>query len=215
MKKTLFLLSLPAMVLLFGCNKDGSSELKGDQSPMGEVGATVSSSSAEIAGVSGFSATVTSLEGGVSKYTATATVTNPLLKNMASNYPGVEINGDQVTVTDVEIQQTKDGIKSMKGPGAGVLVKYDSKVGDTYPIEGSDKERKVVSKSTDDDYYYGFFLIKTIQVEMDQSHVAGAGITKYTYIANHKFGLVGVKVDFDDGTTTTFPIYNSTDNSVE
>ena len=215
MKRTLFLFMLPVIILCYSCNKDSDTKLTGDQSPMGEVGATVSSSSAEIAGVSGFSATVTSLEGGVSKYTATATVTNPLLKNMASNYPGVEINGDQVTVTDVEILQTKEGIKSMKGPGAGILVKYDSKVGDTYPIEGSDKERKVVSKSTTDDYSYGFYLIKTIQVEMDQSHVAGAGITKYTYIANHKFGLVGVKVDFDDGTSSTFPIYNSTYNSDE
>jgi hypothetical protein len=38
------------------------------------------------------------------------------------------------------------------------------------------------------------------------------GITKYTYIANHKFGLVGVKVSFDDGTSADFPVYSSTGN---
>jgi len=41
----------------------------------------------------------------------------------------------------------------------GVLVKYDSKVGDSYSMEGSDKKREVVSKSTTDDYPYGLFDI--------------------------------------------------------
>ncbi|MDX9906115.1 MAG: hypothetical protein RBS55_05965 [Bacteroidales bacterium] len=212
MKKLLLIVVLVPALFLTSCFKEKAGELGGDQSPMGEVGITVSSSSMEIAGVSNFNATVTALKDGVSSYTATATVTNPLLKNIAANYPGVEVNGDQVSVTNVKIQQTKEGIKSMEGPGAGVLVKYDSKVGDTYPIEGTDRERKVVSKSTDDDYYYGFFLIKTIQVEMDQSQLKSSGITKYTYIANHKFGLVGVKVDFDDQTSVTFPIYTSAEN---
>lgn len=212
MKKLLFILVLIPAFLLTSCFKEKAGELGGDQSPMGEVGITVSSSSAEIAGVSNFNATVTALKDGVSSYTATATVTNPLLKNIAANYPGVEVDGDQVSVTNVKIQQTKEGIKSMEGPGAGVLVKYDSEVGDTYPIEGSDKVRTVVSKSTTDDYYYGFLLIKTIQVEMDQSHVKSTGITKYTYVANHRFGLVGVKVDFDDQTSVTFPIYTNAEN---
>ncbi|MCU0289433.1 MAG: hypothetical protein MUF15_23930 [Acidobacteria bacterium] len=179
---------------------------------MGEVGVTVSSSSMEIAGVSNFSATVTSLEDGISTYSAAANVSNPLLKNIVSNYPGVVINGDLVTITGVEIQQTKEGIKSMNGPGAGVLVNYNSKVGDTYPIEGSDKVRKVISKSETDDYAYGFFMIKTIQVEMEQPSLKSSGVTRYTYVANHKFGLVGVKVDFDDQTSVTFPIYTSAEN---
>lgn len=212
MKKFLLIVVLIPALLLTSCFKEKAGELGGDQSPMGEVGVTVSSSSAEIAGVSNFNATVTALKDGVSSYTATATVTNPLLKNIAANYPGVVVDGDQVSVTNVKIQQTKEGIKSMEGPGAGVLVKYGSEVGDTYPIEGSDKVRTVVSKSTTDDYYYGFLLIKTIQVEMDQSHVKSTGITKYTYVANHKFGLVGVKVDFDDQTSVTFPIYTNAEN---
>ena len=64
---------------------------------MGEVGVTVSSSSAEIAGVSNMTATVTNLEDGISTYTGTATITNPLFKNMIANFPGATINGDEVT----------------------------------------------------------------------------------------------------------------------
>lgn len=99
MKKLLTtLLGLTLIVLSVSCdkllNKDDPSELNGDQSPMGEVGATVESSSAAIAGVSNFTATVTSLSDGVSSYNASATVTDDLLKNMVSNFPGVTINGN-------------------------------------------------------------------------------------------------------------------------
>jgi hypothetical protein len=193
-------------------DKEDASELNGDQSPMGEVGATVSSTSVEIAGVSNFTAVVTGLEGGVSTYTASAKVANTMLKNMVANFPGVTINGDDVTITGMKVQQTKEGIKSLTGPGAGVLVKYDSKVGDTYPIGDTGKERKVVSKTGVDDYPYGIFLIKTIQVEMEPLDMKGGGVAKYTYIANHRFGLVGVKVDFDDATSVTFPVYSSSEN---
>jgi hypothetical protein len=56
-------------------------------------------------------------------------------------------------------------------------------------------------------------LIKTIRVEMEPLDLKKTGgITKYTYIANHKFGLVGVKVSFDDGTSADFPVYSSTGN---
>jgi hypothetical protein len=56
-------------------------------------------------------------------------------------------------------------------------------------------------------------LIKTIQVEDNPIYLKStAGVSKVTYVANHKFGLVGVKLAFDDGTTTTFPVYSSTEN---
>jgi hypothetical protein len=193
-------------------DKEDANDLNGDQSPMGEVGATVSSSSAEIAGVSDFSAVVTKLEAGVSTYTASAKVSNTFIKNMVASFPGVTINGDNVTITDMKIQQTKEGIKCHSGPGAGVLVKYDSEVGDTYPVGKTGKERKVVSKTGVDDYPYGFFLIKTIQVETTPIDMKSGGVEKITYIANHKFGMVGVKVDFDDASSVTFPVYSSTEN---
>ena len=203
-------------MIMISCekNNDKQDDISGDQSPMGDVGVTVSSSSSEIAGISNFAAMVTGLADGVSSYNASATITNPLFKNMVAGFPGVTINGDVVTITDMKMQQTKEGIKCITGPGAGVLVKYDSKVGDTYPIGNTGKVRKVVSKSTTDDYAYGFFLIKTIQVEDENMGFLknSGGILKTTYISNHRFGLVGVRFDFDDGTSVTYPLYTSAEN---
>lgn len=216
--KKLFVIMLGISVGLFciSCeklfDKEDENELKGEQSPMGEVGVTVTSSSAEIAGVSNFSAEITELKEGVSTYTASAKVTNTMLKNMVSNFPGVKISGDDVTITGMKVQQTKEGIKSLTGPGAGILVKYDSEVGDTYPIGKTGLERKVVSKTGVDDYPYGFMLIKTIQVEMAPLGLKSGGVEKFTFIANHRFGLVGVKVDFDDDTNVKFPVYSSAEN---
>lgn len=215
-KQLVLLLSLTMVVMCLSCDlfkTDDPTELGGDQSAMGEVGVTVSSSSATIAGVSNFTATVTSLKDGVSSYNASATVTNTLLKNMVANFPGITINGNTVSITNMQMQQTTGGIKCLTGPGAGIIVKYDSEVGDTYPIGSTDNVRTVVSKTGVDDYPYGFFLIKTIQVESNPNNLKSTGgVTKITYIANHKFGLVGVEVAFDDGTTAEFPIYTSTEN---
>lgn len=152
MKKLfVILLGISVSVFCLSCekilDKEDANELKGDQSPMGEVGVIVSSGSAEIAGVSNFSAVVTELKDGVSTYTASAKVTNTFIKNMVSGFPGVTINGDDVTITNLKMQQTTEGIKCLTGLGAGVLVKYDSKVGDTYPVGNTGKERKVVSKN--------------------------------------------------------------------
>ncbi len=206
------LVSMSLLLLCYSCEKESDTKLSGDQSPMGEVGVTVSSSSATIAGVSNANAVVTNLEDGISTYSASATVTNALLKNLVANFPGVTVNGDEVSITGMEIQQTKEGIRSLTGPGAGILVKYDSSVGDTYPIGSTGKVRTVVSKTGVDDYSYGFFLIKTIQVEMEPLGLKSGGVDKFTFVANHKFGLVGVKVTFDDQTEVTFPIYTSAEN---
>jgi hypothetical protein len=138
MKKLSILLLSITMILCLSCekllNKDDPDALNGDQSPMGAVGVTVESSSAAIAGLSNFTATVTALNDGVSTYSGSATVTNTFLKNMVANFPGVSINGDVVSISNMKIKQTTDGIMSMTGGGAGILVKYDSNVGDTYPI---------------------------------------------------------------------------------
>lgn len=203
-------------ILSVSCDDSSDNDpnvLTGSQSDMGLVGVDVSSSSIEIAGVSNFSAEVESLENGISSYTAQANVSNSLLKNMISNFPGVVIDGNTVSIDNFQIQQTTGGIKCMTGPLAGVLVNYDSAVGDTYTTTTSGKVRTVVSKSTEDDYPYGFYLIKTIQVESTLGNSGGiAGVNNITYIANHKFGMVGVKVDFEDGTSAKFPIYTNAEN---
>lgn len=211
------LLGITMIVLCMSCdkllNKDDPTELGGDKSAMSEVGVTVSSSSAPIAGVSNLTATVTSFKDGISTYSGSATITNPLLKNMVANFPGVTITGNNVSITNMQMQQTTDGIKCITGPGAGVIVKYDSEVGDTYPIGETGNVRKVVSKTGVDDFPYGMFLIKTIQVETNPNTLKSTGgISKITYVANHKYGLVAVKVAFDDNTSTTFPVYSSTQN---
>ncbi len=218
MKKSIvFFLSITLIALSISCDllkKDDPAALGGSQSPMGMVGATSSSSSSPIAGTSNISASVTALNGTTSTITAQATVTNSLLKSLLANYPGTTVNGNTVSISNMQIESTTTGLKCITGPGAGIIVKYESNVGDTYPIGSTGAVRRVVSKSTTDDYPYGMLLIKTIQVESVPNYMksTNAGVTKIKYIANHKFGLVGVMVSFDDGTSVTFPVYSSTQN---
>lgn len=216
MKKYSVLLSaFILLVLLFSCNDpiDGTKiQLSGTTSEIGKVGATVGSSSVEISGVSNFTATVKSLEDGVSVYDGSATVKNTMLKNLLTNIPGITINGNTVTGTGIKFKQTVDGLQFLSGPTAGVWFKYSSSVGDTYPVGTTGEVRTVISKSTQDDYPYGFYNIKTIQVEESPTYFSTAGITNIRYIANHKFGLVGVVFTFSDNTTAKFPIYNSGEN---
>lgn len=192
--------------------KDDPSKLNGDPSPMAAVGVTVSSSSAQISGVSNFQATVTTLNDGVSSYSGSATVTNQIIRDLFTNIPGITANGNKVTGTNIKFRQTTGGIELIDGSMAGILVKYDSKVGDTYPIGSTGKVRTVVSKTGVDDYPYGLMLIKTVQVEESSNLLKSSGISKITYISNHRFGLVGFKVSLNDGTSANFPVYTSTEN---
>jgi hypothetical protein len=179
---------------------------------MGAVGATSESSSAAMAGVSNFSASVIALKSGVSTFKGSATVKNNILKGLVSNIPGISVVGDKVSTEGMDFKITTEGLELKTGPGAGVLVKYDSKVGDAYPIGSTGKFRTVVAKTGVDDYPYGFMLIKVVQVEESPNYLKVGGVSKITYVANHKFGLVGVKFSLDDGTSATFPIYNSSEN---
>ncbi len=87
-----------------------------------------------------------------------------------------------------------------------VLVRYSSNVGDKYVLNKSNGQtitRTVTAKSTTDDYPWGFMYIKTITVEQD-SRIPG--ISKIRYIANHKFGLVGIQFVMEDGSTSKLTI---------
>lgn len=87
-----------------------------------------------------------------------------------------------------------------------VLVKYDDKVGDKYSVttsSGSKIVREITRKSTTDDYAYGFMDIKVIQVEQETSF---PGLSKYVMYFNHKFGLVGLEVVAEDGSTVSSQI---------
>jgi hypothetical protein len=215
MKSLLYSALLLAITVLYSsCSlfEDDNTSIDGDQSPMGQVGVTISSSSMEISGVKDFAASVTSNKDGVSTYTGKAVVTNTFFKNLLSNFPEIVMKGDTATTESIQFKNTKEGIEFKSGPTKGILVKYDSEVGDKYPIDGVGGERVVVSKSTDDDYYYGFMLIKVLEVEEYPTKLRGSGINKITYWGNHRFGLVGVTFSFDDGTTAQFPLYTSAEN---
>ena len=209
MKNQLFIPIVLFIAIFASCDLVGGGDsIKGEQSAIGEVGVKVTSSSASVAGVSGITGSVVSLKDGVSSYTGSATITSTAIKNILANSPDATINGNNVTLKNVKFKVTTEGIEAINGFEPGVIVKYDSKVGDTYKLDDG-RERKVTSKSTDDDYSYGFFNIKVLKVEETPNKF---GVKKITYWANHKFGLVGVEITYDDNSTSKFPIYSSAEN---
>ncbi len=87
-----------------------------------------------------------------------------------------------------------------------VLVKYDDNVGDKYDVttkSGTKITREITKKSTTDDWNYGFMQIKVIKVEQTTTF---PGIRKYVLYFNHKFGIVGMEVIAEDGSTISSQI---------
>lgn len=81
------------------------------------------------------------------------------------------------------------------------LVKFDAKVGDkyTYKVGNQTVVREVVHRSTEDDTFYGFMLIKTIDVEETipagvQINGEESGVSKILWRFNHKFGFISARV---------------------
>ncbi|MCX7930451.1 MAG: hypothetical protein N2663_07010 [Chlorobi bacterium] len=108
---------------------------------------------------------------------------------------------DWVVTVEAKAKITSDGIAeffSSKGdlsrPRA--LVKYSWNVGDQITFTDDDGikiTRRVIRKSTTDDYPIGFWLIKTIDVEQTAENNPFPNIIDRAVIhGNHKFGLVGV-----------------------
>lgn len=207
MKSKIFYLLLSLFFILASCSKS-KDKLGGAPSPIGEEGVTFETSFGTIAGVSNAEASVTSLENGVSSISGSATVTNSTIKNILSNHPEATIDGNNVTLEGVEFRITTEGIEAVYGLEPGIIVKYDSNVGDTYNVGGG-VTREVVAKSTDNDYFWGGMAIKVIQVEENTNKF---GTKKINYWANHRFGLVGIEFQFDDNSTAKFPIYASAEN---
>jgi len=207
--KTTTLIVAAFVALFFGsCSLlDKDLSVDGEQSTMGEVGANVTSS--DVPGVQNAKATVETLDGGISRFTGEATITDPAILNIISNIPEFSVSGNKVTVSGIEVKVTKEGIESKMASLPGIIVKYDSKVGDKYPVANG-IEREVISKSNVDEYPYGFWLIKVMKVEESPSVIPG--VSKMVYVANHKFGIVGLEVTYDDGTTSTYTIWGSTEN---
>ena len=108
---------------------------------------------------------------------------------------------------------TADGIQEFYSSGGDLakpftVVKYGMNVGETWNFknkDGIDVTRKVVSKSTTDDYALTpFFYIKVMKVEDTKTDPLW---DKVTFIANHKFGLVGIQGITKDGKVVGVGIY--------
>ncbi len=202
-------LTLTVALILTSCSGDSVSSLGGDPSPQAAVGVTITGScyNSEM-GIGSIEAEITSLNDGISSITGTTTVSNENIKNILSNDPHTEINGDQVTLTDIEFKNTTDGIAAVNGLAEGIIVKYDAKVGDEYKTEDG-TVRTVMAVSTEDDFFWGFMMIKVIEVE---EHPNKLGVKTIRYFANHRFGMVNMQFTFDDETVAAFPVYTSVNN---
>jgi len=209
---------LIAVALLFSsCNifgsdsgSDGTDPLGGDLSPMGAVGNTFGLPA--ITGTSDMFMGVIEREGSVSTIQTTAKLTNPMYLEIAraaeSFVPSLKVEGNNLSMLS-NVRITSEGIQNVydNGSKSFSLVEYDAKVGDTYKIKtpSGTVTRKVTKKSTDNDFFWGFMYIKVIQIE-ETSQVPG--ISKVVYYTNHRFGMVGVDVHFEDGSKTTTNVFS-------
>ncbi len=209
--KTLFTFIAVSMMFLASCEKYNyiNPEIGGDQSPIGEVGNTFSVS--QVDGLSGVSAKITELNDGISKIQYLCQIDNPKYLEMAKYIPGTTINGKNIEAGG-EVKITTKGMMNVYPEGKLLLVDYDGKVGDKYSLKrgANTIERELVRKSTDDDYFWGWMMIKTVDVEETGRGIPG--VSKVQYFTNHKFGLVGVRVHFEDGTFKNVSLSSSNSN---
>ena len=174
-------------------------KLSGTQSTLGAVGNTFTAS-----GVNGLlpqTVKVTDLTDGISTVTASIKVTDSKLKEFAKNLPYSNSWNGEIIEVKIKGRITDEGIQTVFDDGNLTLVKFDAKVGDKYSakINGNTIIRKVITRTDLDDYPFLFYNIKIIEVEETGTGIPG--LSKILYYTNHKFGLVGVKAIFDDGST--------------
>lgn len=207
--KNQFLFVAVLALSLASCTKYsdyGNQTLGGAQHVTGELNNTFSITDVE--GVTNSTAKITELKDGVSTIDFSCKVDDPTLLTMAPYIPGTTVNGKFVTGGG-KVKITDQGIMNVYDDGNLVLVKWNANVGDRYSgtINGKNITRTVVTKSTTDDYFWGWMMIKTIGVEETGRGIPG--VSKIEYQTNHKFGLVGLKVHFEDGTKKSVGVYST------
>lgn len=190
--------------------------------PISQVGNTISPGGVLVAGTNysvGGELTVTANQGGDVTLRLAADLNNapellakvntwaPALVSAGGWGSGFLANG--VIGTDVKLRVTSEGIQDYLNPDRKrtTLVRYDAKVGDVYTTslsDGSTITRTVTAVSSQDDFPYGFLQIKTITVEQP-SRIPG--VRKFVYRANHRFGLVWVQAQLEDGTTLSYYLF--------
>jgi hypothetical protein len=205
MRSTLLKLGLFSIVfaMLFSCTKDNPDELNGDQSEFGEVGNQIEWTVGQF-GITNADMVVSKLENGISTFECSVTTTEEfqidLLKMMPINrFPGSFTIVGNTVEAEVKGKITDNGMQAVFEDGTTLtLVKYDAEIGDKYTakVGGVTLENEVIEKSVEDDYFWGGLLIKVITVRY-KSHSPGINYVDHVY--NHKFGLVGLAVHFEDG----------------
>lgn len=196
--------------LLDGNDDDsGTSPLGGDPSPMGAVGHEFGVVTPN--GVDDELVEVTDYSNGISTVRYAATISNPVLMDMVKAMPDVTVNGNQASVSR-RYRITTKGFQSVYDEGNLTLMNYDAKEGDTYSMKknGSTLERRVTEVSKEDKYQWGFMFIKTVHVEETGRNIPG--VSKIEFVGNHRFGMVGVKLYFEDGSTQNLTIIGRAEN---
>jgi hypothetical protein len=204
----IFLISMIASCGILDGDSDSSDNkaIGGDPTPIGAVGNTFDVPA--FPGVEDREVEIVSREDGVSTIRASARVTNPTYLAMAEAVPYLEVNEDIVSVTQ-QARITDKGIQQVYEDGSyHTVVNYDAKKGDTYKANqyGQTITRKVMKVSSEDDFMWGFMMIKTIQIEETGSGIPG--VSKIVYYANHRFGIVGFDVHFEDGSVKYAYVYS-------
>jgi hypothetical protein len=133
-----------------------------------------------------------------------------LINRIPASYKDVNGNIDG----NVKIKITSEGIQDFinRDGKAHTIVKFDAKVGDEYNLTksgGQTLRRTVTQKSTTDDFSYGFMNIKTITTEQSSSY---PGVKKIVYKSNHKFGIVHVEIQLEDGSKVSSYVYSTKTN---
>ena len=189
------------LILVSSCD-ESTAELGGDQSEFGMIGVTATSPNLP-AVLQGGTAEITDLENGVSVLTLSVDFSEAELENIQQRLPGFDGRSD----FDAKFRVTTKGVQSVYDDGTNfTLVKYDAEVGDKYTLKrnGQNLVREVTQKSTEDDYYWNGWLLKTITVKETGRAVPGLSQTELVF--NHKFGLVGYTLKFEDGSSESIPI---------
>jgi hypothetical protein len=189
------------LIALISCD-ESTSELGGDQSEFGEIG--VSATSYNLPAVlQGGTAEITDLKDGVSVLTLSVDFSESEIETIQQRLPNFDGRSD----FDAKYRVTTKGIQSVYDDGTNfTLVKYDAEVGDKYTLkrDGQNLVREVTQKSTEDEYYWNGWLLKTITVKETGRAVPGLSETELVF--NHRFGLVGYTLIFEDGSSEVFPI---------
>lgn len=191
------------------CDEAGGPKLGGSQSPLGEVDTTFALDA--IPGFSDFDVRIEELADGVSTLTVACTVTDQAMLELAPQIPGTEVSGSTVTGGG-RVRLTSEGIANVYDEGELILIKYDAKVDDSWSVTrgGSTITRTVTAVPEADDYPWNGMLIKTAVTEEVGRNLPG--VSKVEYRTNHRFGLVGITVTFDDGSTKSVNVVASTTN---